>query len=172
MDFYQLIQSRETLRSYDPSKKVNKEVLMRILNAGRLAPSAANRQPWKFVLVSSDGMLQKVKSCYQREWFGNAPHILAVVGDKTKSWVRPYDGYNSIETDLAIAMDHMVLAAENEGVGACWIIAFDYPCLRKALELTENEVVYCITPLGYPPQGYQKKKNKIRKPLEEVIKII
>ena len=172
MEYYKLIENRETLRSYDPAKKVDKDVLMRILNAGRLAPSAANRQPWKFILVLSDEKLKEIKACYQREWFQNAPHILIVVGDKTKSWVRPYDGYNSIETDLAIAMDHMVLAAENEGVGACWIIAFDYDCLAKALNLTENEVVYCITPLGYPPSGYQKKGNKIRKHLNEVVEII
>ena len=172
MEYYKLIENRETLRSYDPAKRVDKDVLMRILNAGRLAPSAANRQPWKFILVSSDEKLKEIKACYQREWFQNAPHILIVVGDKTKSWVRPYDGYNSIETDLAIAMDHMVLAAENEGVGACWIIAFDYDCLAKALNLTENEVVYCITPLGYPSSGYQKKGNKIRKQLNKVVEII
>jgi len=172
MEFYQLIETRETVRNYDPDKKVPEEILSRILNSGRLAPSAANRQPWTFYLVTSQNVLDQVKACYQREWFQDAPHVLIVVGDKTKSWVRPYDGYNSIETDLAIAMDHMVLAAENEGVSTCWIIAFDYPKLREVLKLADNEVIYCITPLGYPKEDYQKRGKKIRKPLKEVVKWI
>jgi nitroreductase len=170
MDFYKLIENRETIRNFDMEQKVPEAVLKRILNAGRLAPSAANRQPWTFVLVSSEPVLSKVKGSYKREWFEKAPHILIVVGDKTKSWVRPYDGYNSIETDLAIAMDHMILAAENEGVAACWIIAFEYDKLAKAIGLNENEVIYCITPLGYPPKGFQKKKNKKRKSTQEIVK--
>ena len=172
MEFYKLIEQRETLREYDPAKKIPDEVLKRILNAGRLAPSAANRQPWTFVLVSSENKLNEVKESYQRHWFKNAPHILVVKGDKTKTWIRQYDGYNPIETDLAIAMDHMILAAENEGVGACWIIAFDYEKLSKAIGLKENEVVYCITPLGYPPKGYKKRGKKIRKELDEIVKVI
>jgi len=172
MEFYKLISQRETLRNFDSKKKIQEDVLTRILNAGRLAPSASNRQPWTFVLVSSDEKLAEVKASYQREWFHDASYILVVIGDKSKSWVRAYDKYNSIETDLAIAMDHMILAAENEGVGACWIIAFDYEKLSKAIGLKENEVIYCMTPLGYPREGYQKHGNKIRKPLEEVIKRI
>ncbi len=172
MDFYKLIKQRETLRNFDSKEKIQEDVLTRILNAGRLAPSASNRQPWTFVLVSSDEKLAEVKACYQREWFHDAPHILVVIGDKSKSWVRPADGYNSIETDLAIAMDHMILAAENEGVGACWIIAFDYEKLAKAVGLKENEVIFCITPLGYPKEGYQKHGNKIRKSLDEVVREI
>ena len=167
-----MIRSRESIRNYDPERKVPEEVLSRILEAGRLAPSAGNRQPWTFILVSSDAKLREVKESYSRAWFHDAPHVLAVVGDKTKSWVRPYDGYNSIETDLAIAMDHMILAAENEGAGTCWIIAFDYDKLAVALGLSENEVVYCITPLGYPKAGFRKKENKTRKPFGEIVKRI
>jgi nitroreductase len=172
MEFYKLIESRESIRDYDQEKPVSEDVLNRILNAGRLAPSASNRQPWKFVLVSSKEKLAEVADSYHREWFKQAPHYLVVVGDKSKSWVRPSDGYNSIETDLAIAMDHMVLAAANENVGACWIIAFDYEKLSKAIGLTENEVIFCMTPLGYQKPGFEKKNSKIRKPLEEVVRRI
>ncbi len=172
MEFYDLIKTRETIRSYDPDRKIDEDVLSRILEAGRLAPSAANRQPWTFVLVSSENKLKEVKASYPREWFQKTPYVLAVVGDKTKSWVRSYDGYNSIELDVAITMDHMVLAAENEGVATCWIIAFDYQKLAKALGLKEDEVVYCITPLGYPPEGFQKHGNKKRKRLDEVVRRI
>ena len=170
MEYYQLIENRETIRRYDPSKKISDEVFNRILNAGRIAPSASNKQPWTFILVSSDETLARVKKSYQREWFQRAPYVIIVVGDKTKAWIRPKDGYNSIETDLAIAMDHMILAAENEGIGACWVIAFDYKILAKAINLKHNEVVYCMAALGYPPEGFQKQGNKKRKPLNEIVK--
>lgn len=172
MEFYRLIKQRESVRSYDLQKKVPIEILHRILDAGRIAPSAHNRQPWTFVVVSSDEMLKKVRPCYQREWFQNAPQILVIVGDKSKAWVRQKDGINSIETDLAIAMDHIILAAENEGVGTCWILAYDYEILAKAIGLKENETIFSITPLGYPEEGYQRRNNKIRKPLDEVVRYI
>lgn len=172
MDYYDLIRGRESVRNYDPNRKIDDSVLYRILNAGRLAPSASNRQPWTFLLVSSKEKLEKVRACYQKSWFQKAPHILIIIGDKSKSWVRSYDGYNSIETDLAIAMDHIILAAEYENIGACWIEDYDFKILSDAICLKENEVIFAITPLGYQNRGYQKQGNKVRKPLEEIIKII
>ena len=169
MDFYELISTRESIRDYDPAKPVEEEKLRRILEAGRLAPSAANHQPWRFLIISSAEMLEKVRPCYQRDWFTHAPNILIVAGNKNDAWARGYDGYNSLETDLTIAMDHMILAAENEGVGTCWIAAFDPEVLREALSLKENDKVYAITPLGYPKEGFKKKGYKNRKPLEEII---
>ena len=168
MDFSELILSRESVRNYDPSKSVAKEILLKILEAGRLSPSAANRQPWKFIVISSEDMLQKIRKCYEREWFQNAPHILVVVGNENEAWVRSSDGYCSIETDLAIAMTHILLAAENEGVAACWISHFNLNLLRRVLNLQENEKVYSITPLGYTKTGYQKKGMKDRKKLNDI----
>ena len=104
--------------------------------------------------------------------FSDAPHILVVVGYPEEAWVRKYDGYNSIETDLTIAMDHMILAAEYEGVGTCWVGAYDPDILKEALELGKNEVVYSITPLGYQKEGFLKKGSKKRKPLDEIVKIL
>ncbi|MFC1785924.1 nitroreductase family protein [Candidatus Neomarinimicrobiota bacterium] len=172
MDYYELIKNRESVRDFDPKKKIDDSVICRILNAGRLAPSASNRQPWTFLLVSSKEKLEKVRPCYHKLWFHQAPHILIIIGDRSKSWTRSYDGYNSIETDLAIAMDHIILAAENENIGACWIEDYDFEILSEAINLKENEVVFSITPLGYQNKGYQKHGNKNRKTLEEVVKII
>ena len=172
MDFYDLIRGRESIREYNPNRTIDEVVLNRILNAGRLAPSASNRQPWTFLLVSSKEKLEEVRACYEKSWFQQAPHILIIIGDKTKSWIRSYDGYNSIETDLAIAMDHIILAAEYENIGTCWIEDYDFKILSDAISLKENEVIFSITPLGYQNKGYQKQGNKKRKPLEEIIKII
>ncbi|MDX9801824.1 MAG: nitroreductase family protein [Spirochaetia bacterium] len=172
MDFFKVISERESIRAYDPDNKIEDKVIKKILEAGRIAPSAANRQPWKFIVVSSEAMLEKVRKCYSREWLHSAPHILIVKGKRDKAWTRKYDKYNSLETDLTIAMDHMILAAENEGVGTCWIAAFEPDVLKKALNLDDDEFVFAITPLGYTPEGFSKSGSKIRKPLEEVAEFI
>lgn len=76
MEYTELIHQRESVRSYDPTKPVTKEILKKILDAGRVAPSACNIQPLKFLLISSAVMLDKVKACYNREWFKETPHIM------------------------------------------------------------------------------------------------
>ncbi len=172
MEFYDLIKSRESVRDYNPDRKVPKEVMDRILNAGRLAPSASNRQPWRFVVVSSAEKLAEVHDSYRREWFKQSPHVLVIIGDKSQSWKRSYDNFDSIQIDLTIAMDYMILAAENEGVGTCWIIAYDYDLLANAIGLKKNEIIYCITPLGYQNARYKRRGNKIRKDLTEIVEII
>jgi len=172
MEYTELINARESIRNYDPTRKVPQDKLDRILNAGRIAPSACNYQPWKFLVVSSGTMLEKVSSSYPREWFKDAPHILIIVGFKDLAWKRKYDGYNSIETDIAIAMTHMILAAENEGIGTCWIEAYDPAVLRNVLNLIDNQVVYGITPLGYPKPGFKKSLVKNRKSLEEIVEYL
>jgi nitroreductase len=170
MEFSDLIRSpsRESIRNYDPIKPVARDVIGKILDAGRLAPSASNLQPWRFIIVSSPVMLGKVRACYHREWFREAPLILVVVGFRDNAWTRSFDGYNSVETDLAIAMTHMILAAENEGLGACWVANYDPAILRDALSLPPGQVVFGITPLGYPKAGFIKSGAKKRKPLDEV----
>ncbi len=171
MDFTKVITGRESIRSYDPTRPVDKAVLERILDAGRIAPSAANRQPWRFVVVSSRETLSQLRRCYQKQWFHDAPHVLVVVGRTGEAWTRQ-DGWNSIETDLAIVMDHLILAAENEGVATCWIGAYDPAVLRSTLSLTSDERVYAITPLGYPRPGFTKKGQKQRKTLQDVVKYL
>jgi nitroreductase len=172
MEFNELIRTRISVRYYDPDIPVPNETLERILEAGRLAPSAVNYQPWKFVVVSSPAMLGKVRACYDRDWFKEAPHVLIVVGFKDQAWKRSFDGLNSLETDMAIAMTHLILAAENEGVSTCWIEHYNPAILREVLNLHENQVVYGITPLGYPKPGYVKNLKKNRKPLNEIVEYL
>ncbi len=168
MDFLELVKRRVSVRNYDPEKKVPYEIILRIIEAGRFAPSAVNLQPWQFIVVSNPKILEKIKQCYQRTWLQDAPHILIVKGFHDKAWVRKYDGYNSLETDLAIAMDHIILAATAEGVSTCWIEAFQYPLLASAMGLKDNEMVFAITPLGYPKPDYKPSGMKERKPVGEI----
>lgn len=173
MDFTELINTRESIRSYDPARPVPEETLKTILDAGRKSLSAANRQPWKFLVISSPHMLEKVRGCYGREWFSDAPHVIVVVGLKDQAWTRSFDRYNSVETDAAIAMTHIILAAENEGVGACWIANYDPVMLSEALnnviDPQSGQMIFGITPLGFPRQGFRKSGIKKRKEFSEVV---
>jgi len=172
MDFFELVAHRESIRDYDPTRPVDAATLSRILEAGRLAPSAANRQPWTFLVVQSPEALARVRTVYERPWFQDAPQVLVVVGTRAEAWVRPYDGYNALETDLTIALDHLILAATAEGVGTCWIAHFDPAVLRPALGLAPDQEVFAITPLGYPREGFVRRGTKTRKGLEEVVKYL
>ena len=172
MEYTELIENRESIRNYDPGRIVPKEILEKILNAGRIAPSARNLQPWKFLVISSSDMLDKVKAGYNRDWFKDAPHILVVLGLSDQAWKRTYDGYSSIETDVAIAMTHIILAAENEGVGTCWIAAYNPFLLKEALNPGENQIIFGITPLGYPKRGFQKSMIKRRKSMDEIAEFL
>jgi nitroreductase len=169
MEYTELINARESIRNYDPERPVPIEILKRILDAGRIAPSAKNLQPWKFLVISSSTLLERVKDCYKRDWIREAPHIIIAIGLKEEAWVRAYDGYNSVETDVTIAMTHIILAAENEGVGACWIAAFDPLCLREVIKPADEEVIYALIPLGYPKPDYKNAPIKKRKTLEEIV---
>lgn len=172
MEFTELIRNRESVRNYDPNRSVSKEILEKILDAARIAPSACNYQPFKLVVISSSPMLEKVKACYNRNWLKDAPHILVAIGLRNLAWKRSYDGYNSVETDVAIAMTHIILAAENEGVGTCWIEAFNPQLLKDALNPGENQQIFAMTPLGYTKPGFQKSMIKKRKPLENIVEFI
>lgn len=169
MDFLELVKNRESIRNYDPEHPVEKEKLERILEAGRLAPSAANRQPWKFYLISKPENLERIRECYAKGWFEDAPHVLVVAGKKEQAWTRGSDGYNALETDLTIAMDHMILAAEAEDIGTCWIAAFHLEKLKNSGIIALDETVFAITPLGYSKAGFKKSRRKLRKPAEEVV---
>lgn len=172
MDYTELIRNRESIRNYDPERPVPEQVLKKILEAGRLAPSACNNQPWKFLVISSPGMLKKVRAAYPRDWFCDAPNVLIVLGLKDKAWKRGFDGYNSLETDVTIAMTQMILAAENEDVGTCWIANYNPELLKEAINPGMDQVIFCMTPLGYQRKGFKKAADKKRKSLEEVTEFL
>jgi len=169
MEYIDLIHIRESIRNYDPEQQVPKEILEKILDAGRLAPSACNFQPWKFILVSSKALLEKVKACYSREWLQSAPHILVVLGIRNQAWNRKSDGFNSVETDVSIAMTHILLAAENEGLGACWIANYDPALLKEVIKPDADQEIFGMIPLGYTKPGFRKMSDKKRKSLSEIV---
>jgi nitroreductase len=167
--FFQLIRNRRSIRAFSPEKQVSDEQIERILEAGRVAPTASNKQPGRVHLVRDSNILRELHRSYPRDWFSKAPAVLVISGNREDAWVRSFDGYNSLEIDIAIMMDHMILAAESEGVSTCWIIAFEPEIVRNALSLGKNEIPFVMTPLGFFPDGYEKREMPERKSLVELV---
>lgn len=163
MDLYDAIKSRYSVRSY-LNKPVEQEKLDRILEAARLAPSGSNRQPWKFVVVRDAETRKKlVSACSNQEFVGQAPVVIAAVGltpDRIMSCGVPGD-----PVDVAIALEHVALAATAEGLGTCWIGAFHQDQTRGLLGIPANAKVIEVMTLGYPADHPEP---KIRKPVEEL----
>jgi nitroreductase len=147
MDTLEAVKTRRSIRSY-LDKPVEEEKLLRVLEAGRLSPSAANRQPWDFVVVQDPTAKACLSGAYERTWFSKAPAIIVVCATPATAW-RRRDGEEFWKIDAAIAMQSMVLAATAEGLGTCWIGAFDEEKAKEALGLPEDVHVVAMTPLGY-----------------------
>lgn len=164
MSYQELIEKRFSVRSYkrDP---VEKEKLDLILEAARLAPTAANRQAFKIAVISTEGREEELKRIYGRDWFVQAPIILAVFSVPEKSWVRS-DGANYSGVDAAIVMDHIILAATSLGLGTCWIGAFNPQAAKEVIGLGEGHEPVAFTPIGYSDA---EPRPKQRKPLEEIV---
>ena len=147
MEFQELIRRRYSVREYLPAL-VSEEALTRILEAGRLAPTAANRQPFRIVVLGTAGRHEALARVYARAWFPQAPHVICVCGVPEEAWVRR-DGRSHLDVDAAIVMDHMILAATDEGLGTCWIANFDVAAAREVFELRPGEVPLLLTTLGH-----------------------
>jgi len=164
MEFYEVIEQRRSVRAYrkDP---VDEEKLKRVLNAARLAPSAANRQPLKLYVIRGEALRAKMLEAYGQQWFVDAPVIICACGRTSDAWKRS-DGKSYADVDVAIAMDHLILAAAAEGLGTCWIGAFKPDKLRALLNLPKEEDPVALTPLGYPAAAAKPTK---RKALDEIV---
>jgi nitroreductase len=147
MEFQELIRRRYSVREYR-SDPVPDEALERILEAGRLAPTAANRQPFRIVVLHARGRQEALARVYPRPWFLQAPLVICVCGVPAEAWVRK-DGRSHLDVDAAIVMDHVILAATDEGLGTCWIANFDVEAARETFELRAGEVPLLLTTLGF-----------------------
>jgi nitroreductase len=165
MDFLELARKRYSVRSYkrDP---VEKEKLERILEAARLAPTAVNIQPFQLLVIYTAGRETELLQIYERKWFVQPPIVICACGIPAKSWVRR-DGKNYNDVDVAIVMDHLILSATAEGLGTCWIAAFNPVAAKEVLRLPEEVEPIAFTPLGYAADSPPVKK---RKPLSELVR--
>jgi nitroreductase len=166
MEFSELITARYSVRAYRP-EPIEDEKLQAVLEAARLAPTAANRQPIQLVVLHTAGRQEEIGKIYPREWFVQAPLVIAVCAVSAQAWVRESDRFNARLIDAAIVADHLILAATNLGLGTCWIAAFNVEAARSVLQLPEEVEPVIFTPLGYPAD---QAGAKIRKSLEELVR--
>jgi nitroreductase len=166
MNFQELTKKRYSVRAYKPDP-VEDEKLARILEAARLAPTAANRQAFRVIVIRTAERKDDLRRVYGRDWFVQAPLVLCVCAVPSEAWVRKYDGWNAAEVDATIVMSHIVLAAAEEGLGTCWIAAFDPAAAREVLGLPPDVIPSAFTPLGYAADAATPKK---RRPLDELVR--
>lgn len=164
MDLFEAIRTRRSIRAYKPDA-LPKALIEKVLDAARLAPSAANRQPWRFFVITDPAKRVALKVAYSREWFLNAPAVVVACAEPGKAWRRS-DGVNYASVDVAIAFDHLTLAARAEGLGTCWIGAFKPAELRAVLGLPAELEPVAMTPLGWPAEEL---KPTERRKLDEVV---
>jgi len=165
VEFLELVQKRYSVRGYKPDT-IDEKKLEQILEAARLAPTAANKQPFQFLVLRTAGKEAELRRLYDRAWFAQAPVVICACGIPAQAWVR-MDGKNYCDVDVAIAMDHLVLAATATGLGTCWIANFDPAIARQVLALPGGVEPIAFTPLGYPNDPPRPRK---RKPLTELVK--
>jgi len=165
MDFSNLIQQRYSVRAYKPDP-VEDDKLRQVLEAARLAPTAANRQPFQLIVLHTAGRQTELKRLYHRDWCSQAPLIIGMCALPAAAWVRR-DGKNYADVDATLAMDHLILASANLGLGTCWVAAFDPAAAREVLQLPDGVEPVAFTPLGYPAD---QPRPKERKPLSELVR--
>jgi nitroreductase len=166
VEYSELIAARYSVRAYRPDP-VEEEKLQCILEAARLAPTAANRQPIQLILLHTAGREAEIERIYHRPWFVQAPLVIAVCAISSQAWVRESDRFNARLIDAAIVADHLILAAANLGLGTCWIAAFNVEAARNVLRLPAEVEPVIFTPLGYPADS---PGPKIRKPLTDLVR--
>ncbi|MEO0162509.1 MAG: nitroreductase family protein [candidate division WOR-3 bacterium] len=166
MEFYEVIKKRRSVRKYK-SDPIPDEVLKRILEAGRIAPSAKNIQPWKFVVIKDSETKKRIaEACRGQHWMADADVIICGCALEKIAWGRMGGYMSSFAVDLAIAMDHIILAATNEGLGTCWIGAFEEKKVKEILGIPDDVRVVALTPIGYPAE---EPKDRGRKEFHEVV---
>jgi nitroreductase len=166
VDVYEAIRTRKSVRSY-LDRPVEPDKLARVLEAGRLAPSARNAQEWRFVVVTDSGLRRRLATEASTQGFmAEAPVIIAACAETDGRVMRC--GQLAYSIDVTIAVDHLTLAAVAEGLGTCWIGSFDAGKVRQLLGIPEQVQVVELLLLGYPSDPAPTPKSRL--PLEDIVR--
>jgi len=167
MDFDKLINKRYSCRQYS-TDPIDEGEFLKVLEAARLAPTAANRQPFQIIVIKTENNQDNLQQIYDRDWFVQAPIVLCICSNPQEGWVRSkYDDCSYASVDAAIVVDHITLQAADLGLGTCWIGAFNPQEARNFLNLPDHIEPIAFTPLGHP---LDKPGKKTRKPLSDLIR--
>lgn len=179
VDFVELARSRWSVRDYD-ERPVEQEKIDRILEAGRVAPTGANRQPQRIYVLQSDEALAAVRAATRMAF--NAPLVLMLCAQVDEAWHNKAetvmrgitcDTYNVAEMDVSIVCDHMQLAATELGLGTLWVRGYNTQALLDAFDLPEGVVPMCLLDVGYPSKNAKPSRlHADRKPLEQTVVVL
>lgn len=164
MTFKELCEARYSCRAYK-DLPVEPEKLDYVKECVRLAPSAVNRQPWHFITVTDPVQLQAVKDAYHRDWIQSVPAIIVCCKNEEAAWTRRYDSHNHADIDIAIAVEHLCMAATEVGLGTCWVCNFDINQLKANFTLPQGFEPSVLIPIGYQADNTPE---KTRKTLQEI----
>ncbi len=167
MSFIDIAKARYACRKYQ-TRKVEKEKLDKILEAARVAPTAANCQPQKLIVVQEKEGFEKVNKTARTY---DAPLVIIVCGDVNRAWTRPFDGKKHNDIDTSIITDHMMLQATDLGLGSVWICYFNPEVIRTEFNLPENLEPISILAIGYADGEAQSpdRHDKTRLPIEAFV---
>ena len=165
MELFEAIERRRSVRTYKPDVP-SADMLYQVVEAARLAPSACNKQPWRFYVVTDKDVLAELAKSYAREWFATAPAVIVVAGNHADSWHRA-DGKDHCDIDVAIAAEHIALAAAALELGTCWVCNFDVAQVSRTLDIEQGWEPIVLLPIGYPADDASEREIK-RKPIEDV----
>jgi nitroreductase len=165
MEFLELVKKRYSCRAYR-SDPVEDDKLRQVLEAARLAPTACNLQPFQLIVIHTKGREAELRRIYSSSWFTQAPVIICACSVPSESW-RRRDSKNYCDVDVTIAMDHLILAATNLGLGTCWVGAFNPDSAREILGLPDDAEPIAFTPIGYPAD---RPGRKSRKSFDELVR--
>ena len=171
MNFDEIVSERYSVREY-AEREVEEETLLKILEAGRLAPTARNQQPQHIYVVKSKEALKKLAEITPMTY--GAPVVLVFTYDKDKEWHNPLEeGYTSGQQDVSIVASSIMFKAVEEGLGTVWCNYFPPTEIKKALNIADSEVVAILMPLGYPSEtSTPRPMHSERKALEETVTVI
>lgn len=167
MEFNTVLQRRYSCRAFSPAP-VEQEKVDRILEAGRIAPTAVNKQPVHLWAISDPGTLEAIKGVTRSNY--GAPLILVVGCRPADAWVRRYDGKNGAEVDASIVATYLMLAAENEGLATLWVGSFDPALLRGILPGADGYELVAMINIGYPaPESQPSPMHGARKAMDDFL---
>lgn len=171
--FIELASRRRSCRRF-ADIDITRETIEAIVDAARIAPSAVNRQPWTFLAVDSSEDMKPLRDAilasYDRPWIESAKAFIICCADHRAAWHRA-DGKDHADIDIAIATEHICLAATTLGIGSCWVCNFDAMLLAREFGLPEGVEPCVIIPLGYPDGSSDIVYRPFsRKPLNEILK--
>lgn len=166
MNVEEAIAQRHSVRSYE-NKQVSRSKIEELLNSARMAPSARNKQDWRFVVIDDKGQKEQISKIANQQGFVKQASAV-IVGMTADPEYRMPCGVPAGFVDVAIAMDHLSLRATEEGLGTCWIGAYDPEETKELLGIPEEYRVVCMMTLGYPKDP-SRQISKNRKSVNEII---